>query len=158
MKLSCACNSAPLPGQSLVVLDPSLMLAINVFSCEDAHAQERSLLPQVLAKVESDDVWIGDRNFCTLKFLSRIVANQGYFIIREHKCLPWHHADEFRPIGSVEGGEVFEQSIIISDNAGHLSGVRRIKVVLESATRDGDSEIFILTNLTLKVATALVIA
>nr|MDZ8123638.1 hypothetical protein [Nostoc sp. CmiVER01] len=28
------CNSAPLPGQSLVVLDPSLMLAIDVFPCE----------------------------------------------------------------------------------------------------------------------------
>ncbi|WP_203225949.1 transposase [Calothrix sp. PCC 6303] len=140
------------------MLDPSLMLAIDVFSCEDGHAQERSLLPQVLATVESDDVWIADRNFCTLKFLSGIVANQGYFIIREHKCLPWHNADEFRPIGSVEGEEVFEQSIIINDDAGYLCGVRRIKVVLESATRDGDSEIFILTNLPLKVATALVIA
>ena len=42
-------SSAPLPGKSLVVLDPSLMLAIDVFPCEDGHAQERSLLPQVLA-------------------------------------------------------------------------------------------------------------
>ena len=37
------CNSAPLPGKSLVVLDPSLMLATDVFPCEDGHAQERSL-------------------------------------------------------------------------------------------------------------------
>ena len=50
------CNSAPLPGKSLVVLDPSLMLAIDVFPGEDGHAQERSLLPQVLASIESDDV------------------------------------------------------------------------------------------------------
>mgnify|MGYP001554462845 CR=1 FL=1 len=63
------CNSAPLPGKSLVVLDPSLMLAIDVFPCEDGHAQERSLLPQVLATIESDDVWIADRNFCTLKLI-----------------------------------------------------------------------------------------
>nr|MDZ8121046.1 IS4/IS5 family transposase [Nostoc sp. CmiVER01] len=60
------CNSAPLPGQSLVVLDPSLMLAIDVFPCEDAHAQERSLLHKVLTTIEDDDVWIADRNFCTL--------------------------------------------------------------------------------------------
>jgi len=71
------CNSAPLPGKSLVVLDPSLMLAIDIFPCENGHAQERSLLPQVLATVESDDVWIADRNFCTLNFLSGIVKNQG---------------------------------------------------------------------------------
>jgi IS4 transposase len=152
------CNSAPLPGKSLVVLDPSLMLAIDIFPCEDGHAQERSKLPQVLATVESDDVWIADRNFCTLNFLSGIVKNQGYFIIREHKCLPWHSADDFRPLGSIEGGEVFEQSIMVNDDEGYLSQVRRIKVVLEEATRDGDLEIFILTNLSSTVATASTIA
>lgn len=81
-------NSAPLPGQSLVVLDPSLMLAIDVFPCEDGHAQERSLLHRVLTTIEEDDVWVADRNFCTLNFLSGIVAKAGYFIIREHECLP----------------------------------------------------------------------
>jgi IS4 transposase len=152
------CNSAPLPGQSLVVLDPSLMLAIDVFPCEDGHAQERSLLPQVLATVESDDVWIADRNFCTQDFLSGIVENHAYFLIREHKCLPWHNADKLRYFGSSQGGEVFEQSIMISDDAGYLSQIRRVKVVLEEPTDDGDSEIFILTNLPAKVASALVVA
>jgi hypothetical protein len=132
------CNSAPLPGKSLVVLDPSLMLAIDVFPCEDGHAQERSLLPQVLATVESDDVWIADRNFCTLNFLSGIVKNQAYFIIREHKCLPWHSLEKFRPLGSIKGGNIFEQSIAVSDDGGHLSQIRRIKVVLEEPTRDVD--------------------
>ena len=42
-------RAGALPGQSLVVLDPSLMLAIDVVLCEDGHAQERSLLDQVLA-------------------------------------------------------------------------------------------------------------
>lgn len=153
-----SCNSAPLPGQSLVVLDPALMLAIDVFPCEDGHAQERSLLNKVLATVEEDDVWIADRNFCTLNFLSSIVAQKAYFIIREHQCLPWHNANEFRYVGSVEGGEVFEQTIIVSDDDGFLSNIRRVKVVLEQATRDGTQEIFILTNLSLELATALVIA
>ena len=169
------CNSAPLPGKSLVVLDPSLMLATDVFPYEDGHAQERSLLPQVLATVESDDVWIADRtlasrslletnktalarNFCTLNFLGGIAAKQAYFIIREHKCLPWHSPEEFRLFGSIEGGEVFEQSIVVSDELGYLSQIRRIKVVLEETTRDGDSEIFILTNLSPTVATASTIA
>ena len=152
------CNSAPLPGKSLVVPDPSLMLAIDVFPCEDGHAQERSLLPQVLATVESDDVWIADRNFCTLNFLSQIAEQQAYFIIREHKCLPWQSTNELRPLGSIDGAEVWEQSIVIRDDGGHLSQLRRIKVVLEKPTRDGESEIFILTNLSSTVATSLVIA
>lgn len=74
MKLLRSSNSAPLPGQSLVVLDPALMLAIDIFPGEDGHAQERSLLLDVLTTVETDDVWIADRNFCTLNFLSGIVA------------------------------------------------------------------------------------
>lgn len=45
-------SSAPLPGQSLVVLDPSLMLAVDVFACEDGHAQERSLFDEVLPTME----------------------------------------------------------------------------------------------------------
>ena len=72
-------NSAPLPAQSLVVLDPSLMLAVDVFPCVDGHAQERSLFDQVLPTVEEDDVWIADRNFCTLA-LSRCVIFQGFLV------------------------------------------------------------------------------
>lgn len=30
-------GSAPLPGHALVILDPALMLAIDVFACEDGH-------------------------------------------------------------------------------------------------------------------------
>jgi hypothetical protein len=41
-------TAGPLPGKSLVVLDPSLRMPIDVFLSEDGHAQERSLLPEVL--------------------------------------------------------------------------------------------------------------
>ncbi|WP_013334790.1 transposase [Gloeothece verrucosa] len=153
-----SCNSAQLPGQSLVVLDPVLMLAIDVFPTEDGHAQERSLLHKVLTTVEEDDVWIADRNFCTLNFLSGIVAQKGFFIIREHQCFPWYNEKALSYIGLVEGGEVFEQAITVSDDNGYLSTLRRIKVVLEEATRDGSDEIFILTNLPVTEVNALLVA
>lgn len=35
-------GAGALPGKSLVVLDPELRLAMNVFATEDGHAQERS--------------------------------------------------------------------------------------------------------------------
>ena len=134
------------------------MLSIDVFPGEDGHAQERSKLFQVLATVESDDVSIADRNFCTLNFLSGIVARNSYFIIREHKCLPWHDASEFNPIGSVKGTKVLEQVVQVSDDEGYLSTIRRVQVILDKTTRDGDSQISILTNLPSTVANALVIA
>jgi hypothetical protein len=37
----------------------------------------------VIATVEEDDVWIADRNFCTLSFLSGIASHKGFFIIRD---------------------------------------------------------------------------
>lgn len=158
LKPSRSCNSAPLPGQSLVVLDPALTLAIDVFPAEDGHAQERSSLPQVLKTVEQDDIWIADRNFCTLNFLSGIVAAGGYFIIREHQGFPWHKPEPWHYIGKVDGGQVREQKVSVSDEGGYLSAIRRVKVVLDEETRDGDSEIFILTNLPISVADALNIA
>ena len=105
-------GSAPLPGKSLVVLDPTLMLAVDVFPCEDGHAQERSLLADVLPSVEAGDVWIADRNFCTTKFLLGIVAQQGNFIIRQHQCLAWHPISDFCPVGRIDSGQVFEQTIL----------------------------------------------
>jgi hypothetical protein len=63
------CAAGPLPGQSLAVLEPETGLAMQMVGCEDGHAQERSLLQPVLAAVQPKDVYIADRNFCTLGFL-----------------------------------------------------------------------------------------
>ena len=70
-------GGAALPGQSLVVLDPALKLVLDLFPCEDAHTQERALLPQVLETVEPGDLWIEDRNFCTTSFLCRRCPKKG---------------------------------------------------------------------------------
>lgn len=78
----------PLSGKSLVVLDPSLKLLVDVFPCEDGYTQERALLEQVLPMVQAGDCWIEDRNFCTRRFLFALAARDAYFIVRQHKNLP----------------------------------------------------------------------
>ena len=45
--------AAPLPGKSLVVLDPEARLAVDIFPCEDGHAQERRLFNAVLETIEA---------------------------------------------------------------------------------------------------------
>jgi hypothetical protein len=52
-----------------VVLDPELRMAIDVFPCEDGHAQEPSLCESVLQTVKADQLWIADHNMCTQGFL-----------------------------------------------------------------------------------------
>lgn len=50
-------GAVALPGKSIVILDPELRLAINVFPCEDGHAQERSLFNQVLDTVARGELY-----------------------------------------------------------------------------------------------------
>ena len=82
--LTCA---AALAGTCLVVLDAERRFAVHVLPCEDV--QERSLTPEILACVQPDELWIADRNFCTVALLLGIAAQQDCFVIREHKNLPW---------------------------------------------------------------------
>jgi hypothetical protein len=103
--------AAPLPGQILVVLDQQRMLATEVALCEDGHAQERSLLGQVLPCVEPDDLWIADRNFCTVAFLSGIAACGGCFVVRQHGQLKGTLVGARRYKGAIDTGKVYEQKL-----------------------------------------------
>jgi IS4 transposase len=151
-------NGAPLPGHAAVVLDPEQMLAIDVIPCEDGHAQERTLLPALLETVERRDVWIADRNFCTTGFLFGIAAQGAYFVIRQHGgSLRYELKGRRKRIGKIETGVVYEQAMEIFDQDGQGRTVRRITVELYKPTRDGDTEIHVLTNLPKKI-TALKVA
>lgn len=140
-------NVAPLPGKALVVYDPQYRLAIDVLPCEDGHAQERSLLPELLETVEAGDLWIADRNFCTIAFLFGIAARNAKFIIRQHGNVPFKLKGRRKRIGEGETGVVYEQAIEITDEQGATRTFRRITVELNEPTRDGVTEIHILTNL-----------
>jgi IS4 transposase len=152
-------GAGALPGHALVVLDPQAMLVTDVFPCEDGHARERSLLDQVLETIRSGEVRIADRNFCTTGFLFGIARRGGSFVIRQHQVtlhIEW--TGERRPCGRSETGAVFEQEMRLSDGEGGTMTVRRVTVELDKPTRDGETEIHILTNLPAEAAGALAIA
>lgn len=146
-------NVAPLPGKSLVVLDPALRLAIDVIPCEDGHAQERSLLPELAETIEQSDVWFADRNFCTTRFLSAFFAAKSHFVIRQHAqtTLSWELEGRRKKVGDIETGVVYEQTMRMVDADEKHQQIRRVTVKLDEPTRDGDDEIHVLTNLPRKV-------
>lgn len=151
-------RAGALPGQSIAVLDPQLMLVRDLFPCEDAHAQERSLCPELLASVKPREVWIADRNFCTRAVLFGIHQRQAYFIIREHQNLPWQALEPLQEVGVSPTGTLFEQAIEITDELGASLQLRRLVVQLRQPTRHGESEVVILTQLPVEVADALKVA
>jgi hypothetical protein len=143
--------AAPLPGKVLDVIEPETGLSRHVFLTPDGHAQERSLLEDVLALVEKRDLWIADRNFCTLKFLFRIAAAQAFFIIRQHGTIKGKLRGQRRLIGVGPSGKVYDQALELTFEDVTLR-VRRITVDLNQPTRDGDWQLHILTNLPAKVS------
>lgn len=146
-------GSAALPGKSLVVFDPERRLMLDVFPCEDGHAQERRLLGAVAHILRAGEVWIADRNFCTLGFLGSISQHKAFTVMRLHKNLPF---TEDTPSSFVEeDGErrIFEQAITVDGRT-----YRRLRVELKNPTRDGDTFIDLITDLPPEISATTVAA
>ena len=83
--------------------------------------------------------------------LGGIAEKQAAFVIREHASLPQKPISTLCRVGEIETGEVWEQTVMI-EYGGQQLKIRRVVVQLNQPTRDGDTEIAILTNLPETVA------
>jgi IS4 transposase len=149
--------AAALPGKVLAVYEPELDLVTDVFLTPDGHAQERALLPEVLQSLREKDLWIADRNFCTLAFLFGIERARAKFVLRQHGTVVGELLGERRPCGRTDTGKLYEQKLRLTWQ-GQTLVVRRVTLVLDVPTRDGDTEIHILTNLSASEARAAKVA
>jgi IS4 transposase len=147
-------SAGPLPGQSLAVLDPALMLVTDIVLCEDGHTQERALINQVLPLVQAGDVWIEDRNFCTVDFLLEVSQRPAYFVARRHGNMTLEPQGEFSPEVETDTGWVSERPVWICRADQRVLSARLIRVRLKHPTEDGDVEVEILTNLPVEIADA----
>jgi hypothetical protein len=139
--------AAPLPGQALVLYEPEADLVTDVLLEEDGHAQERSLLDDVLGRLNARDLVVADRNMCVRAFLLGVIAKGGFFAIREHAQVQWESAGKLRRLGRTEGGRLREQRVSVRDDKGGLVYLRRVVVELDEPTRDGDTAVAVLCNL-----------
>ncbi len=151
-------SAAPLPGLSLVLLDPVWGLPIDVLPCENGHAQERSLFAELVQRVQAKDLWIADRNFCTTDLLQGIADRQGCFVIRHHAGLSLEPLDAWGAEHETETGWVSERSAWVVRDGQQVLRVRCLRVRLKQQTRDGESEVLLLTNLPAEVADAVMVA
>jgi hypothetical protein len=150
--------AAPLPGIALAVLDQEQMTVTDVLLTEDGHAQERALLDQVYPLVGAGDVWVADRNFCTLGLLAAILDRGGSFVLRQHGNVQGKLLGQRKSKGRCDTGWVYEQRLRLRGEQGQVIEVRRITVALDQPTRDGDTEIHVLTNLPAKKVSAVRVA
>jgi DDE family transposase len=148
-------SAGPLPGLALVAFDVAAMMMSDVILCEDGHASERALTAEILALVVKADCWIADRNFCTHEILFGILMRGGAFVIRQHASVVGEFVGPRVARGRCATGAVFEQPLKLTDD-GVPRTVRRVTVVLDTPTRDGERELHILTSLPPEVTAATV--
>jgi len=144
-------GDAPLPGHTVAVLNPHVELIEDLIACEDGHANQKPLDVLLLDQVQRRQCWIGDRDYSTMEFMFGIKQRKAYFIIRQHGTVKGKLVGRRRRVGETETGTVYEQSIQLTNNVGEIFTMRRITVELNTKTRDGDTEIHLLTNLPKKV-------
>lgn len=140
-------GAAPLPGKSLVVFDPRHDAVCDMFPIEDGHAQERSSLDPVIETIKCKQLWLADRNFCTLKFLYSIAAAKSVFVIRQHGLLHGTIKGKLKKIGRTDSGMVYENQLVLPSYEGQTMTVRRVVIKLDTPTRDGDTEVVMLSNI-----------
>jgi Transposase DDE domain len=123
------------------------MLITEVFLNEEGHAQERRWIPQVLHHVEAEDLWIEDRNFCTLALMFGMARRGAAFVVRQHAQLQGELLGRAKRTESTRSGPVDEQAMLVRDpDSGETMRIRRITIRLKVPTRDGDTELHILSN------------
>lgn len=93
----------------------------------------------------------------TLRFLFGINQAEAAFVIRQHGTPSWQPLGELTFVGETTKGRVFEQPISLFYE-GQTLQIRRVVVRLKKPTRDGDTELAILSNLPSSDAHAIAIA
>jgi hypothetical protein len=138
-----------LPGQSLLVYEPAHGLVRPVFPWEAGQAQERLRLGPVLDTGQTADRWMPDRHCCPCAFLRGLHTRGAGFIPRQQAGLPFTVLTSWQPAGRIETGQVAEQRVEVADAPGRAQLFRRRQGNRDQATRDGDRELSLLTNLPL---------
>ena len=146
-------RGAALPGHSLVVYDPDVDQVVDLIPCEDGHASELGLLPAALSAAREGELWMGDRNFCTSPAIRLATARGAAVLFREHKIHPQPTSlGPKRAVGRVATGLVSEEPVELAAAKNEPAlAMRRIEILLDTPTRDGDTVIGLLTTLPKRV-------
>jgi IS4 transposase len=146
-------GAAALPGLALVVRDDRTGLLSDLIACEDAYAQERSLVGRVVERVGPGELWVADRNFAVDELFAGIAARESFYVIRYHRGTILHQRTPLVAAGCATTGEVFEQDVRVGKTV-----CRSVVLRLFQPTTDGDTEIRLLTNLPVDRAGAALVA
>jgi len=156
-------RAAALPGQAVVLYAPEQDLVVDLVAGEDAHAQEPTYGPPLVAAAAPGELWIADRNFSTRGILTALHARGAAVLVREHGTHPAPTpAGPRQPAGRGATGVLSEQPVDCpppaSASAGPVLRLRRIEVALDTPLESGETVLRLLTTLPAAAADAATVA
>lgn len=144
-------KSTPLPGSVVAILDTRVDLFVHAIFDPDAYANERKMLAPYMDKLEKGAVYFADRNFCDGPLIAGFLDAEAFFVVRHHGRSPrWRKIAgcEKRKVGTDPAGQaVYEQEIEVLLPDKSWFRLRRVTLELATPTRDGDTQVHLLTNL-----------
>jgi hypothetical protein len=150
-------GAAALPGMSVVLRDDRTGLLCEALLRQDAYTNERALTEQILAWLAADDLLLGDRNYCTLDLFRGVIWRRAFFLIRHNKSLHLHELSKRERVGRTKTGVVYECRVRLGEGA-DAPVCRCVVVELFEPTRDGDTELVLLSNVPARRAGAKALA
>lgn len=135
-------GAAALPGMTLALYEQRTGLIHALVACEDAHTNERKLLPRVVPLLQANDLLLADCNFCTCDFLAGVQQQAAAFLVRHHGSLKLQALTAWRKVGRCRTGLVFEQQVRLS------SGLvcRALRIDRDKPMQRGGKRVVLLTN------------
>jgi IS4 transposase len=142
-------RAAGLPGRMVVLYDWATGLCCDAAASEDAYTSERVLVDEILGRAAAEDLLVMDRYYCTVPVMQALRSREAHFVIRaDERNLRCRTTGRRRYLGRCATGKVYEQTLEIEDTqTGKRFEVRRLTLVLDEPTEDGDTEVRLLTNL-----------
>lgn len=139
-------RAAGLPAKAVVVYDLATGVCERAAVAEDAYTGEKPLAETLLEEARPGELYVGDRGFCTVRILGRLIDHGATFVVRE---LAYDMVyDDERPERRRGGSSIGEAQVTLRCRERDCAwSLRRIHVRLDEPTRDGDREVRLLTNL-----------
>ncbi len=84
----------------------------DIVACEDAHESERTGAASLIERAQAQQIWIGDRHFCTQAIMQGLAERGAGCIVREHARHPRLRLQgPWSMQADIETGQVREQAI-----------------------------------------------
>ena len=150
---------AALPGVAWVVRDCQTGLLTTMVPGEDAHRNERTLLPALLDAIHPNDVWVGDRNFATANFMAQLIDREATFVLRRHAKTDGTETSEYGDVTTLFSGDrVDECDAVVRTPDGRELVVRQVRMRFAKPLENGDQALFIFTHLPKEEVSAVQVA